>query len=566
MAVHGYLTHAARSRRVTAWLVLLYLMVFEVIGAVALTFFLLLFDPDYVIFTNPLGYAARYATPIAVLSAFLFWRQYRGHAKSVTALLEVRLVSRADEPRFVQIAEEQCIALGVRLPRFGVIDVPQPNAATVGEGPVVGLIAVTRGLLEMLDDDELAAVFAHEASHIRNGDTRLLAVNHALMRTAVLFQVNNVLRLEDWRQLIIVLVMPPFLLLLLAGSAVTMMSMKLARVARRGLKVSRDHVADGEAVRVTHFPQALVSAIRKVGGRGGFHGSFLVDGVLFDGSDDQEGGSHPSARDRIAAIGSLAGDLMTSTRQRRDTRHSRPGLRPASGRHGLALVTAFPRDASGRPLEQPPTATLAIMWMSIINRDAYRDWQNATTSWWEWRAGEQRNAFGLTPKLLIPLVATFTFLLVFHWPSDGDYRKLRTVLGPAPLIEMFKEVNAGPRCEGPSYPDGLCDHYDYSDDQRATIKAARATEKLPSTSPQGAMWAGLLVPLMALGFMIAALTKPKLLRDLFGVVETQRPLSFAYEEAKQRMRSEQAAQAEVRIGQSDIQILPCRRGFGRKAS
>jgi len=52
------------------------------------------------------------------------------------------------------------------------------------------LIAVTRGLLDTLDDDELAAVLAHEASHIRHGDTKLLAANHALMRTAVVLQMQ----------------------------------------------------------------------------------------------------------------------------------------------------------------------------------------------------------------------------------------------------------------------------------------------------------------------------------------------------------------------------------------
>ncbi len=203
MEVHGYITHAAHNRRFTAWLVLGYVLAFELIGAFALTMPLLQFDHEHTILSNPVGYAVRYAVPIAVFAGLVFWWMYRGHAKAVTHQLGVQIVTRADEPRFVQVAEEQCTALGVRLPRFGIIEAGELNAVTVGEGPNRGLIAVTRGLLDTLDDDELAAVLAHEASHIRQGDTKLLAANHALMRTAVVMQMQNPLRFENWRQMII---------------------------------------------------------------------------------------------------------------------------------------------------------------------------------------------------------------------------------------------------------------------------------------------------------------------------------------------------------------------------
>jgi Zn-dependent protease with chaperone function len=194
--VHGYVTHARRNRRFTFWLVAAYVAAFQLIGAFASALFILVFDPSHTILTNPGGYALRYGIPIALLSLFLFRRMYRGHADFVMGALAVRAVTRAEEPRFVAIAEAQCTALGVRFPRFGLIEAEEPNALTVGEGSAKGLIAVTRGLLDRLDDDELAAVLAHEASHIRMGDTKILAANHALMRTAILFQTHNPLRIE----------------------------------------------------------------------------------------------------------------------------------------------------------------------------------------------------------------------------------------------------------------------------------------------------------------------------------------------------------------------------------
>ena len=204
----GYITHARENRQQLWLIVALYLLSIEMIGGLAAMIFLIAFDPANTILTNPLGYFARYGVPMALLGGALFFWLYRSQADEIMRKLKIVPASRIDEPRFLRVAEEQCIALGVRLPRFGIIETPEPNALAVGEGPNRGLIAVTRGLLDQLDDDELAAVIAHEASHIRNGDTRVLAANYALMRTAVHLQVNNPLRFEDWRQLILPLVLP----------------------------------------------------------------------------------------------------------------------------------------------------------------------------------------------------------------------------------------------------------------------------------------------------------------------------------------------------------------------
>ncbi|SDO71513.1 M48 family metalloprotease [Afipia sp. GAS231] len=460
MAVHGYITHAAHNRRWTAWLVLGYILAFELIGAFAATMVLLKWDHEHTIISNPLGYAVRYAVPIAIVAGLIFWRMYRGHAKAVTRELGVRIVTRQDEPRFVQIAEEQCTALGVRLPRFGIIETSEPNAVTVGEGPNRGLIAVTRGLLERLDDDELAAVLAHEASHIRLGDTKLLAANHALMRTAVIMQMNNPLRFESWRQMLVPLIFPPFMLVMLASSAVTAMSMQLARVARRGLKLGRDYIADGEAIRVTHFPEALISAIAKIGGRGAFEGSYRVEAMLFDGIADHAEGSHPTARDRIDAIAELGGELMNPARQRRDTRtlaapaFGRRGRMAAMTYPGMLAAIAYPRDAQGKPLEQPQRPAQNLLLMYFNDREAFRRWHDAAIAWTEWELRERRNILGLTSKLMIPLALTWAALLFIYWPKDGNLSKLMNVFNPAQVVELGRAMNSGPACYGPSYPDG----------------------------------------------------------------------------------------------------------------
>lgn len=529
----GYVTHAALNRRRLAWYVAGYIAAFQLIGAFALTVPLLLFDPLHTILADPAGYALRYALLLALISALVFRHIYLGHVDSVRALVDIREVSRADEPRFVTIAEEQCTALGVRFPRFGVIEVDAPNALTVGEGPVRGLLAVTRGLLERLDDDELAAVLAHEASHIRNGDTRVLSANHALMRTAVMLQVNNPLRIEDWRQMMIPLFLPPFLPILIAGSTATKLAMRMAFAARRDIKLSRDHIADGEVVRVTHFPEALLSALGKIGGQGRFEGSRRIEALLFDGPSDHEGGTHPPIADRIAAITALGRNLMMPGRTRTDTR-TPAKVRPRFGqRTSAARGHDYPCDDEGRPLRQPPTPTLALHLLRFTDPPAFRRWNEACFAWYEWRVSDQRNALGLTPKMLIPVVATTAFLLVFHWPVDNDPAKFLDTFSPARMAAVFETVRSGgPMCEGPSYPDGKCHSQAASaPDPVRTQKlnpwsASPAVEVRPAATdanppaPTGNPGPpSAVVPAIMFMALLAAVIAPKQLKRLFGVVE-----------------------------------------------
>lgn len=520
MAVHGYVTHASRSRRFVSLLFVLYVLTFELVGTAALTLFLLIFDPGHTILTNPSGYALRYALPIALLSALMFMRLYRGHAKAVTDALDVRMVTRAEEPRFVTVAEQSCTALGVRFPRFGIIEAPEPNALTVGEGPSAGLMVATRGLLDRLDDDELAAVFAHEASHVRQGDTRILAVNHALMRTAVLWQLNNPLRIEQWQQLLLLIFLPPMLILLLASGMITMLSLELARIARRGIKLSRDHVADGEAVRVTHFPDALLSALRKVGGRSTFAGSRRYEGALFDGPADHEGSTHPALQERLKWIKALGGELLSDDRQRRDTRAA---TRPSFGvRTKRASSTIYPTDAEGRPLTQPPTPTLRLFALRFTDSDAYRQWREATVAWWEWRSSDRRNLFGIAPKMVIPVAAVCVFSMVFWWPRDNDVGKFADTFSPAAFVRVVQVMNSGPSCFGPSYADGLCPEYEYSPAQLAVKRQqAEVSARVPKSDGPPDSGATFLMSLFIVTVLVVGVFRPSLLKRLSGVVDAK---------------------------------------------
>ena len=460
MAATGYLTHAAKNRRQFAWVVGLYLLSFQMIGGLVAMLGLMLFDPAHMLLVDPFGYFARYALPIALIAGAMFWWIYQGHAESVAHRLAVVYPSRIEEPRFIRVAEEQCIALGVRQPRFGILEVPQPNALAVGEGPARGLIAVTRGLLDQLDDDELAAVIAHQASHIRQGDTRVLAANYALMRTAVLLQVNNALRFEDWRLLLLPILFPPMLLIMLLSGMITMASMQIARMARQSIKLSRFHICDGEAVRVTHRPDALHSALVKIGGKGAFTGSEAFDDLLFDGRNDSDGGSHPAVVERLQTIAKLGRDLMQSGRTRRDTRAaSSCPTAPVAPMFGRRIDPAAFRNVV-LPKELPRTRPRTLSQdelLKLILHDwkGYKAYLAHCSDFYEWRESDQRNFLGLKPEMRIPLAGVCAFMLVLYWPSDGNWRSFANRLSPGFFGEIL-EPTRNTFCSGPSYPNGKC--------------------------------------------------------------------------------------------------------------
>ncbi len=440
MAAIGYVTLAAENRKRLIEVLGLYVLAFQMIGGVAAMIVLLAVDPAHMLLVDPLGYFARYGVPMALVAAALFYWIYEGHAAAVEKQLAVVNPSRIEEPRFVTIAERECIAQGIRVPRFGIIEVPQANALAVGEGPSRGLIAVTRGLLDQLDDEELAAVIAHQAAHIRHGDTKVLAANYALMRTAVLFQVNNALRFEDWRQLLIPLVFPPMLLIMLLSGIITMASMSLARMARRSIKLARFHIADAEAVRITHRPDALHSALIKIGGKGAFTGSEAFDDLLFDGRSDNDGGTHPAVVERLETIARLGKELMQPGRPRRDTRSAE--LRPAESRvqFGRKLDPESFRPVAPPPAEKPrKPRTLTqdeLLKLMFTDWKTYRAYIAACNNYYEWRESDERNFLGLKPQMRIPVAAMVAFVLVLYFPGDGDWQKFANRLSPG----FFSEV------------------------------------------------------------------------------------------------------------------------------
>lgn len=128
------------------------------------------------IFANALWHFGR-TWPFAMLGAGLwFIIAYFAHQTLISLATGARGVTRAEAPRVYNLLENLCISRGLAVPALQIIETPALNAYAAGlrEGKYV--IAVTRGLIDTLSDDELEAVLAHELTHIRNRDTQLLVI------------------------------------------------------------------------------------------------------------------------------------------------------------------------------------------------------------------------------------------------------------------------------------------------------------------------------------------------------------------------------------------------------
>jgi heat shock protein HtpX len=100
--------------------------------------------------------------------------------KIAVAAARAKPVSREEAPRLYEIVEDLARRNDMPTPRLYVSPQPQPNAFATGRGPTHAVVAVTQGILDVLDDEELRAVLAHELSHVRNRDILIGSVAAAI--------------------------------------------------------------------------------------------------------------------------------------------------------------------------------------------------------------------------------------------------------------------------------------------------------------------------------------------------------------------------------------------------
>ena len=317
MAAYGLYSHIQSNRRRSiALLAGLFFLVYVLVYAGALAAEALLVDADINTLTqlawNDLLEAAPWATlgtALWVVIAYFF------HQSLIDAVTGGREVSRTEQPRLYNLLENLCISRGIPMPKLKIIDSEALNAFATGMNQRQYAITVTSGLLDRLNDAEIEAVLGHELTHIRNGDVRMMVVA-VIIAGVVSFVAEFVFRLwfyngfsfrgsrSDERR------GGAGLAILIAIVLVTL-AYFLSFVIRLALSRSREYLADAGSVELTKNPDAMITALRKIEGRGELPGAtsavmeMCIDnprqgfGELFD--------THPTVESRVAALIKFAG-------------------------------------------------------------------------------------------------------------------------------------------------------------------------------------------------------------------------------------------------------------------
>lgn len=207
-----------------------------------------------------------YGLALALLFAFAAsFGSYWYSDKIVLAISHARPVDRDVEPYLVNTIEGLAIAAGLPVPKAYVIDDAAPNAFATGRNPENAAIAVTSGLVQMMNRQELEGVLAHELSHIKNYDT-LLTTLAAVLAGSVTLVSEWMLRSFWWGggrrrnndsgQLGAILMIVALVLAILAPIAATLIQLALSR--------KREYLADASGAMLTRYPPGLAGALRKI--------------------------------------------------------------------------------------------------------------------------------------------------------------------------------------------------------------------------------------------------------------------------------------------------------------
>ncbi|MBF4596042.1 M48 family metalloprotease [Curtobacterium sp. VKM Ac-2889] len=288
----------ARNKRNTVVIVLVFLLIIGALGFLG-GYLAGNVSIGFIVLVVALGYA--------VLQYFLAARQ----ATAIAGGIEI---DRAAEPRLWRTVENLAISTGMPMPRVFVIPDPAPNAFATGRDPEHAVVAATTGLLELMDEQELQGVMAHELGHVRNYDIRVSTMVFGLV-VAVGFIADILLRISVFSGLsggrnrnsdnggsanpV----------LLIAGIAAVVVAPIAAAGVQAAVSRQREYLADATGVMTTRYPEGLARALEKLGAYGrpvqtqnSSMAHLWIADPMRPGVMDRLFSTHPPLPDRIARL------------------------------------------------------------------------------------------------------------------------------------------------------------------------------------------------------------------------------------------------------------------------
>jgi heat shock protein HtpX len=320
MAAYGLYTHIqANKRRSIALLVGLFVLVYVLVYAGALAGEAFSYDASADWYLRRAWQDFLAGAPFATIgTAIWIVIAYYFHQSMIDAVTGGHDVTRAEQPRLYNLLENLSISRGIPMPKLKLMESSALNAFATGMNQKQYSITVTTGLLAALDDQEIEAVLGHELTHIRNGDVRMLVIA-VIIAGVVSFTAELMFRLwfngafrfrgrggdsSDRGR-------GGFGVAILIAVVLIVVAWVLSLVIRLALSRSREFLADAGSVELTKNPDAMITALRKIEGRGELPDA--TSAVMEMCVDNPRSGfsdlfsTHPSVENRIDRLVRFAG-------------------------------------------------------------------------------------------------------------------------------------------------------------------------------------------------------------------------------------------------------------------
>lgn len=255
------------------------------------------------------------AMTMFLISLAINFYTYWNSDKMALRAYNAQPLSESQVPELYELVRELCRKAELPMPRLYVIPTDVPNAFATGRDPEHAAVAVTEGILSMLNRDELAGVISHELSHVKHRDTLIMTLS-ASIATAISYIANiaqwatifGTARDEDGNRsnpiaLIVTIVIAPL--------AASLIQFALSR--------SREYMADASGARICGKPLALASALLKLDdyahhrvipdAKPATSGLFIINPLAGVGGVANLFSTHPSTEERVKKLREIAAEM-----------------------------------------------------------------------------------------------------------------------------------------------------------------------------------------------------------------------------------------------------------------
>lgn len=217
------------------------------------------------IFSRALGYGDAFIGVALIFAGISSFGSYYFSDQLVLATVGAQEIEKKDNPELFRIVENLAIGDGIPMPKIYIMNDPSPNAFATGRDPKHAVVCVTTGILDRLNKAELEGVIAHELSHVKNFDTRLMGIVAILVGfVAILAQMfmNNLWwgggRRDDEER------GNSQAIFMIVGIIFAILSPIAASLIQLAISRKREYLADASGALLTRYPEGLASALEKI--------------------------------------------------------------------------------------------------------------------------------------------------------------------------------------------------------------------------------------------------------------------------------------------------------------